>query len=496
MKLKYFLITLIVFSLMACELLQDEDNQDDLAQKESSSSEIISFSSQDDDKDSSESKESSSADVRDTLSSEEEEGQSSEGEVSSETLMSSEVQTLSSSSDLVFDCLAICIDDIGTVEFQYENGDTAFVITSYEIIVRDFTGKVKVTNDSGSITLDLQAYQNSYLMDLRNLSLSSFIGEEMTLKVELDRSGEVTEEEFQIPIQKSEICGTICGVSKEKVVLTIKRDDGDDSEELEKVLNQYEEFKKLIQQDVGFRYDYSRSCFCPPEHIGPYAVTSFQDSVTSYEYIGPVLADLRDVWLDDKDLTIDALFQTLINALKGDADEVQYEFHSEYPIPVLISIDYIEEAVDDEVSYSIQNFVLDESGLEGDLGQVLKMYENFKELISDEVAFQYDYERSCFCPVEYLGPYAVTSFQDSVTSFEYTGPLFIDLDAVRLDEKELRIDTLFQILINALKGDVAELKYEFHKDYPIPTLVSIDQILEAADDEVSYSIKNLGVETK
>ena len=489
MKTQSLWMALVLFGLMSCELLQEEDNQNDVSGNPSSSSEIISFSSQGEDNNSSESKESSSADVVDSLSSEGQEKQSSD-----DVEMSSEPQIWSSSSDWVVDCLAICIDNLGTIEFQYENGDTAFVITSYEIIVKDFTGKVKVANDSGSINLDLKAYQNSYIKDLHKLSLSSFIDMEMTINVELDRNSEVTTEEFQIPIQRSEICGTICGVSNDKVTLTINKIDPPDDEELEKVLNQYEDFKKWIQEDVAFKYDYSRSCFCPPEYTGPYSVVSVQDSVVSYEYIGPVLADLRDVWLDEKELTIDAMFQVLIKALKGDVADLQYKFHSEYPIPILISIDQIADAIDDEVSYSIQNFSVEDSVVSSDLDRVLEKYEDFKVLISNEVTFKYEYARSCFCPPEYTGPYAVVSIQDSVVSYEYIGSLFVDLDAVKLDEKELRIDTLFQILINALKEDVASLKYEFHEQYPIPTLIDIDYIAGVADDEMYYSVENFIVE--
>jgi len=54
--------------------------------------------------------------------------------------------------------------------------------------------------------------------------------------------------------------------------------------------------------------------------------------------------------------TIDRILLNLEAAITKDADEVAVTYDPVYGYPLDISIDYIKEAVDDEVSYGITNF--------------------------------------------------------------------------------------------------------------------------------------------
>jgi len=56
--------------------------------------------------------------------------------------------------------------------------------------------------------------------------------------------------------------------------------------------------------------------------------------------------------------TVEELFGVIESAQAGAADEVTVEYDPESGYPVRISIDYIKQAVDDEVSYQITNLVL------------------------------------------------------------------------------------------------------------------------------------------
>lgn len=54
--------------------------------------------------------------------------------------------------------------------------------------------------------------------------------------------------------------------------------------------------------------------------------------------------------------TIDRIFSELKAALGGEADEVTVSYDATYGFPTQISIDYIKQAVDDEMGFTISDF--------------------------------------------------------------------------------------------------------------------------------------------
>jgi hypothetical protein len=54
--------------------------------------------------------------------------------------------------------------------------------------------------------------------------------------------------------------------------------------------------------------------------------------------------------------TVEGLFAQLDSSQNGDADEVLVTYDATYGFPTSISIDQIKEAVDDEISYQVENF--------------------------------------------------------------------------------------------------------------------------------------------
>ena len=98
------------------------------------------------------------------------------------------------------------------------------------------------------------------------------------------------------------------------------------------------------------------------------------------------------------------------------------------------------------------------------------------------VSYVYTYETVCFCP--FSGPITVTVENGTVT--DVTAPE-ADLDGADLTEKGLTVEDLFEIAIDAeTDADVLDVRYD--AEYGYPTVIDIDYVLDAADDEIAYTV--------
>lgn len=114
---------------------------------------------------------------------------------------------------------------------------------------------------------------------------------------------------------------------------------------------------------VDYEYRYDLGCFCPqltPAVLVINADTVYQvldpferDSVmvqtgeNTYEYAGEVYKDFFK--------TIDELFEVIKDA-RG-ADKLKVEYNEENGFPTRIEIDYDKNTSDDEVLYTVSNFI-------------------------------------------------------------------------------------------------------------------------------------------
>ncbi len=94
----------------------------------------------------------------------------------------------------------------------------------------------------------------------------------------------------------------------------------------------------------------TRSCFCLPEHIGPFAVTVEDGVVTSVLYEGgPAIDDVpRDIF------TVEGLLDEVARLL--DSDEISVEFDSETGVPLSINADIELQMADEEVFITVTDF--------------------------------------------------------------------------------------------------------------------------------------------
>jgi hypothetical protein len=108
---------------------------------------------------------------------------------------------------------------------------------------------------------------------------------------------------------------------------------------------------------AGTDYDYTftRGCFCPEEFIGPYQVSVRAGEVTSASFNGTDLFDIDILEIgryDEIIKTVFGVFAEIEQALR-EADSFTAEYHPDLGYPTNVYIDWIANAADEEVSYTI-----------------------------------------------------------------------------------------------------------------------------------------------
>ena len=128
----------------------------------------------------------------------------------------------------------------------------------------------------------------------------------------------------------------------------------------EQALEQWNETKSN-----DYEFTFNVGCFCPaytPARIIVQADTVYkilnpgtEDSLmvqtgeNTFQYAGDVYSESYK--------TIDELFDVIINARKQNATKIDVKYNSTIGYPESISIDYIKDAIDDEVGYSVSNYI-------------------------------------------------------------------------------------------------------------------------------------------
>jgi hypothetical protein len=115
--------------------------------------------------------------------------------------------------------------------------------------------------------------------------------------------------------------------------------------------------QKWEQADIShYRYELFIGCFCIFVENMPLVIEVKDGEVVSMEYANGNAIDENDREFFERFATIDRLFSELEADLAGEADEVTVTYDSTYGFPSQVSIDYIKEAIDDELGLIASNF--------------------------------------------------------------------------------------------------------------------------------------------
>jgi hypothetical protein len=100
-----------------------------------------------------------------------------------------------------------------------------------------------------------------------------------------------------------------------------------------------------------YRYEVRRGCFCPAEVVGPVVVEVRDGEVVQRIYAEngePVGATYAGLWTD-----VDGVFDVIQDAIDRDAARITAEYHPEMGYPRSIAIDYLAQAVDEEIAVTV-----------------------------------------------------------------------------------------------------------------------------------------------
>ncbi|MEP1304956.1 MAG: DUF6174 domain-containing protein [Balneola sp.] len=117
------------------------------------------------------------------------------------------------------------------------------------------------------------------------------------------------------------------------------------------------------QKAEGYEFRYGLSCFCP--QVTPAIIVV--DADTIYQVLDPAGRDSLMIQTGENTFryagdiykesykTVDELFE-IIREARG-ADELDVEYNSESGFPMSINIDYEKNTADDEVLYTVSNYI-------------------------------------------------------------------------------------------------------------------------------------------
>jgi hypothetical protein len=99
---------------------------------------------------------------------------------------------------------------------------------------------------------------------------------------------------------------------------------------------------------AAYRYELLQSCFCDRPGVGRWLTVIVNDNVvvsawetdTGFQLPPAALARVP---------TVDDLFGIVFDAIDGGADGLETEYERQFGYPVLIDIDYLRNAIDDEL---------------------------------------------------------------------------------------------------------------------------------------------------
>lgn len=104
-----------------------------------------------------------------------------------------------------------------------------------------------------------------------------------------------------------------------------------------------------------YRYELAIGCFCVFSQDMPLVIEIQDGEVVSMEYKSGKEIDPANLELFQKYDTLDKIFAELEKAL-GEADRVSVTYDETYGFPNEVSIDFEEQAADEEIYLTISNF--------------------------------------------------------------------------------------------------------------------------------------------
>jgi len=113
--------------------------------------------------------------------------------------------------------------------------------------------------------------------------------------------------------------------------------------------------RQWARQDIAsYRYQLKVRCFCPTEVTDPVVVEVKDRTASSVVYAASGQA-AESRYFERYD-TMDEVFLVIDDALKRGAEEISVTYDETVGFPASIYIDFVKQAVDDEIAYEVTEF--------------------------------------------------------------------------------------------------------------------------------------------
>jgi len=190
--------------------------------------------------------------------------------------------------------------------------------------------------------------------------------------------------------------------------------------------------------------------------------------------------------------SVEAIFAEIEATLDGGEFPVDVEYYGEFGYPRSYIFNEPELPVDGGFILTVTEFEPDPTPVDS---QPRRQFEAALGMwrAADLSDYDYSFTRGCFCPEEFVGPYAVTVLENRVAAASFQGTDLFDIDILeigRYEEIVKTVDDVFAEIELALR-EADSFTAEYHPVLGYPTSVYIDWIANAADEEVGYTIRNL-----
>lgn len=107
-----------------------------------------------------------------------------------------------------------------------------------------------------------------------------------------------------------------------------------------------------------YQYIVQIGCFCPQEYSQPVQIVVYNGRFFAAE---GSTATVSDTYIEQYG-TVESIFGVLENAYKDGADEIIVEYDPKYGVPLRFTIDRMKNAIDDEMSLTITDFQILDTG--------------------------------------------------------------------------------------------------------------------------------------
>lgn len=233
-----------------------------------------------------------------------------------------------------------------------------------------------------------------------------------------------------------------------------------------------------------YRYTYALSCECDG---GPWVIHIDGTTLVDVSWPGPSgPGDYLPY------TTIESIFDDIAATLDEGRVPVEVVYDPALGYPLSYTWNGPELPVDGGFVLTVSEFEADPKPVDPALLAELREAQQRWESLG---WFDYDYvfTRGCFCPPEWVGPYAVEVRTGAIVGASYNGTDLFDVGSLeigRYDEIVKTVPGLFDEIERALQ-EADHIDVSYHAEYGYPTDVYIDWDRNTADEEVNYTIAGL-----